>query len=340
MVTNINVAVRLRKLFFTCSTLQGFQILGGLFLVFTDRYHGVMNYGDNTTHIPKPDIFSFSECLHFLDRGYDDCLYSIERGKVIKPLRIDGYRLLLQIRENGDALQVEMLSDGGSDHKYEKAVRYITEWFDLDRDLQPFYRLLKKHDRLSWMADNYYGLRLMGIPDLFEALCWCVIGQQINLTFAYRLKRRLVETYGSFMTYDSKQYHFFPEPEVFAGLEVDNLKELQFSRQKAEYLIGIAKDFAGGKLTKQELASYENTHQMLKRLKKIRGVGDWTANYALMKSLGRTDCITYGDTGLQSAVSKILGLDRKPTREEVEQFFEPFAGWESYLVIYLWRTLS
>jgi DNA-3-methyladenine glycosylase II len=79
---------------------------------------------------------------------------------------------------------------------------------------------------------------------------------------------------------------------------------------------------------------------MLKRLKEIRGVGDWTANYVLMKSLGRTDCITYGDTGLQSAVSSILELDRKPTREEIIRFFEPFAGWESYLNIYLWRTLS
>lgn len=63
-----------------------------------------------------------------------------------------------------------------------------------------------------------------------------------------------------------------------------------------------------------------------------------TASYVLMKSLPQPDFITYGDTGLQSAVSFLLKLDRKPTKKEVDSFFEPFVGWESYLNIYLWRT--
>jgi len=294
----------------------------------------------STFYLVEPDIFLFTECLHFLDRDYDDCLYSIEDDRVIKPLLIDGVQTLFKITDASDRLKIELLAGEPSKAIVEEAARYVTDWFDLERNLHPFYQLLENHDPLSYMAAKYYGLRLMRIPDLFEALCWCVVGQQINLTFAHKLKRQLVETYGTFITYESKRHYFFPEAEVLAGLAVDDLKELQFSRQKAEYIIGIAKDVADGSLKKQELVAYDETQKMLKRLKKIRGVGDWTANYVLMKSLGRTDCITHGDTGLQSAVSQILGLDRKPTRKEVETFFEPFAGWESYLNMYLWRTLS
>lgn len=222
----------------------------------------------------------------------------------------------------------------------EQAEAFIVEWFDLDRELQPFYQLLSEHSLLPFMSREFFGLRLMGIPDLFEALCWCIIGQQINLAFAHRLKRKLVENYGTSINYYSRPYYFFPEPELLAGLNVRDLKALQFSRQKAEYVIGIAKEFAEGSLSKASLRNRVNRSQMLKRLIEIRGVGEWTANYVLMKSLKRMDCIPYGDSGLNNALSSILGLDKKPTRTEVETFFEPFAGWESYLVIYLWRTLS
>lgn len=295
---------------------------------------------NNTIQLPKPDIFSFSECLHFLDRGYDDCLYSIEEDRVIKPLRMGGQEILFTVSDSTNVLKVEILSGDPSHQLLEQVTNYINGWFDLRRNLQPFYQRLEHHSKLAFMQERYHGLRLIGIPDLFEALCWCVIGQQINLTFAYRLKRRLVETYGTLITHDSKQFYFFPESDVLADLDIEELREMQFSRRKAEYLIGIARQFAEGGLSKFTIQELSHSKQMLQRLTEIRGVGPWTANYVLMKSLQQPDCITYGDTGLQSAVSSLLELDRKPTQEEVESFFEPFAGWESYLNIYLWRTLS
>lgn len=294
----------------------------------------------NYTQISKPNIFSFSECLQFLDRGYDDCLYTVYDDRVIKPLQIEGHPSLVQVKENKGKLEITILKGPISKSVLEKVADYVIAWFDLDRDLKPFYHLLGQNKQFIYMRKKYYGLRLMGIPDLFEALCWCVIGQQINLTFAHRLKRQLVEKYGTFITYNTRRHYFFPAPEILADLKKEDLKKLQFSRQKAEYIIGIAKDFADGKITKQSLGNLDSCQQMLDRLKEIRGVGDWTANYVLMKTLKQMNCITYGDTGLHSAVSSILKLDRKPKRDELHSLFEPFSGWESYLVIYLWRTLS
>ena len=295
-----------------------------------------MKTSHNTVQLDTPRIFSFEECLDFLDRGYDDCLYTIEEGAVLKPLCLDGERGLIKVVPIMDGLKVEQLS---GELNLTKAARYVSDWFDLGRDLKPFYQLLNHHEHLSWMTTRYHGLRLMGIPDLFEALCWCVIGQQINLTFAYRLKRRLVETYGRFLTHNGQKHYLFPKPEILADVSIEELREMQFSRRKAEYITGIARQYAEGRLSKAALSKCSDSKQMLNRLTEIRGVGPWTANYVLMKALQQPDCITYGDTGLQSAVSSMLDLDRKPTKEEVDSFFAPFAGWESYLNIYLWRTL-
>ncbi len=290
--------------------------------------------------IEQPELFNFSECLRFLDRGYDDCLYEISEKYIIKPLVIDGEKVLVQIWEEEKSLKIEILTGNYTTDILQNTSRFVHDWFDLDRDLNPFYRLLRENNSHSFMEKKFSGLRLMGITDLFEALCWCVIGQQINLSFAHRLKRRLVENYGNSLTHNSKSYYFFPTPDVIAEIQPKELKELQFSRQKTEYLIGISRLFADGSITKEQLSEYFDTDQMRKRLKEIRGVGEWTANYVLMKSLKRMDCITFGDSGLNSSVSTLLELGRKPTRKEIEDFFKPFSGWESYFNIYLWRSLG
>lgn len=62
----------------------------------------------------------------------------------------------------------------------------------------------------------------MGIPDLFEAIAWGILGQQINLTYAYTLKRRLVEKFGTSVEYEGKRFWLFPTPDVIANLTVED----------------------------------------------------------------------------------------------------------------------
>ena len=76
----------------------------------------------------------------------------------------------------------------------EKVALYIWEWFDLGQNIEGFYQLASKDNILKELTKRYDGLRIVGIPDLFEALVWAIIGQQINLTFAYTLKKRFVNT--------------------------------------------------------------------------------------------------------------------------------------------------
>jgi DNA-3-methyladenine glycosylase II len=288
--------------------------------------------------LPTPPIFSFQECRWFLDRNYDDIMHRVTDHSVIKPFRAGGQVALLEIVEDGKQLSV-IARGGGPAH--EGALReQVAALFDLEKDLLPFYELLRADPDLAFMATDYWGLRLIGIPDLFEALCWSIIGQQINLSFAYSLKRRLVELAGEEIEYDNHLYYGFPTPSQVAALSVEQLRALQFSGRKAEYLIGLAHTFAAGGMSQEYLLSLHSAEAQVLALTSLRGIGEWTAHYALMKSLKVPSALPYGDVGLYNALFKIKNLPRKPSRAELNAVFEPFRGWEAYLTLYLWRTLA
>jgi len=288
--------------------------------------------------IPKPPLFSFQECLWFLNRNYDDCLYEVKADSVIKLIKLGAEIVLFEVKEAGDYLIINILNNTNPDEA--KLTHYVKEWFDLKADLTNFYPLLQAETDLAYMVKAYHGLRLIGINDLFESLCWSIIGQQINLTFAYKCKRALVEKYSYKATYQGKDYYLFPEAEVLAKLTVEELRTIQFSRQKSEYIIGIAQLFANHQISKVAVSYLKEEKLIAKELLKIRGVGEWTANYAMMKCLKCPNALTYGDVGLYNALHAIKGFPKRPSRALLDDFFAPFDGWKAYLVLYLWRSLA
>ncbi|PWK28664.1 DNA-3-methyladenine glycosylase II [Arcicella aurantiaca] len=289
-----------------------------------------------TFSIPIPPNFSFQECLWFLDRNYDDCLHEIRESSVRKLILVQAIPILIDISEKEQNLIITILE---GNPQQQIVIDFVKEWFDIERDLTDFYHLLHQDSDLNYMVTEYKGLRLLGIPDLFEALCWSIIGQQINLNFAYKLKRRFTEVYGTTFHFQNSVYYAFPSCEVVAKLKVEDLLPMQFSNRKAEYLIEIAKQFVDGNISKAKLSEL-STDEALKKLIQVRGIGEWTANYALMKSLKRLECITYGDVGLYNALHCLKKFPKRPSRGEIESFFINFKNWEAYTVFYLWRSLA
>ncbi|ALL08127.1 DNA repair protein [Pedobacter sp. PACM 27299] len=290
--------------------------------------------------ITLPADFNFGECLWFLDRGFDDCLYSIAKNRVTRVLQLTNGAALVRIENEGETLKVSVLNRTLTPEETVEVRAFVNEWFDLDLDLKPFYELMLRDPRLSFMKADYFGLRLIGIPDLFEAICWAIIGQQINLTFAYKLKRKLVERFGETLDFEGQQYFLFPKPEVLANAIQEELQGMQFSRSKAAYVLEIAAAFATQTLSKSGLRAMPDLASRQKALVNVKGVGVWTANYALMKSLKERSCIPHGDAGLLNALVNLDIIKDKKEVAEIEAFFSGYEGWESYLVFYLWRTLS
>ena len=65
---------------------------------------------------------------------------------------------------------------------------------------------------------------------------------------------------------------------------------------------------------------------MMQRLRQVRGIGEWSAAYGLLKGLGRRDAVPYGDARLAAASTRLFSTGRKPSRGELEDFFALFPG--------------
>jgi len=290
--------------------------------------------------IPISGQFSKVECLWFLSRDFDDCMYSVYEDKVRRSFRSGNGTMIVDIYPMADKLILEWLNVSPAVEDVATVVQFVSEWFDLNTDLTPFYKTIAANKRISYMATDFAGLRFLGMPDFFEALAWCIIGQQINLSFAYKVKRRLVEQYGERTEFDGQKYYLFPQPEIIAKASISDLRELQFSEKKAEYIIAIAEAFLNGTLNKELLKGLPDLESRIKFLTNIRGIGQWTANYALMKSLKEPACIPHGDAGLLNALVNHGIIKTKNDKPAIAKFFKAFEGWQSYVVFYLWRTLS
>ncbi|GGE61452.1 DNA glycosylase [Priestia taiwanensis] len=291
--------------------------------------------------ITLPEGFDMNANLGYLSREKNECMYEIESDIITKVITLGGIRSLVQISViSNKQMVVQFLNNSRPIEKWqrEEIVTYIHEWFDLDNDLTPFYEMAKADSLLKMPAKKFYGLRVIGIPDLFEALCWGVLGQQINLAFAYSLKRQFVERFGDFIEWNGKKYWVFPSYERIAELTPADLADIKMTVKKSEYIIGIAKLMARGELSRGRLMkmSFKDAE---KSLIKIRGIGPWTANYVLMRCLRFQTAFPIDDVGLINSIKIVHNMNRKPTKDEILELSIPWKNWESYATFYLWRVL-
>ncbi len=291
-------------------------------------------------YLQAPQPFSLSETIGYLSRSANECLFHVESGRVYRLIEVGGERVVVEISGHDTTVNIRCHSDNPLTSSVRDAVAgHVWEWFDFDRDLPPFYEQMEYCPWMKEVARAYYGLRIVSVVDLFEALCWAIMGQQINLTFAYMLKRRFVESFGVQQQWAGRNYWLFPRPEAIAQLHVDDLLGLQFTRRKAEYVLAVARRMAEGSLSKHGLLRTGDFQAARRELIKIRGIGPWTANYVLMRCLRDPSAFPVEDVGLQNAVKATRGMDRKPSIAELREMAVGWAGWEAYATFYLWRSL-
>ncbi len=303
---------------------------------------GRRDMNDLLFELPLPEFFDLSTCLEYMNRSPLECLFRSDGEGVTRLFMLEGTPSLvrLTVAAGTPRLQATLLTGAFPGPKpLAELTQYIVEWFDLDRDLAPFYRLADADPLLQKLAASERGLRIIGIPDLFEALCWAILGQQVNLAFAYRLKQQLTAEYGKSLEYEGHTYYHFPGPETFLKVSMEELCSLQLTRSKARTLLDVAGLISGGELSREELLALPSPEAAEQRLLKIRGIGPWTSQYVRMRCLRDATAFPVGDVGLQNAVKFLTGMDRKPTPAELLALSVPWHGWEAYATFYLWRAL-
>ncbi|MED5020031.1 DNA-3-methyladenine glycosylase [Paenibacillus chibensis] len=244
---------------------------------------------------------------------------------------------LVHSRE-GQVAEIEFL-EACSDIEQEEAVAFISRMLSNHVDLIPFYRQLGDEPVLGTILPELYGMKILLEPNLYQNLVRTIIGQQMNLSFAAALVSRITERYGSpFQVKDSVIYSF-PEPGALARLEPEELMELQFSRRKAEYVIGLSRLVDEGTLDLYALPALEDA-LIFEKLLPIRGIGKWTIECFLLFGVGRTDFFPADDIGLKNAMKQLWGFDSQPSSPEMLAISSGWSPWRSYAAYYLWAWLD
>jgi 3-methyladenine DNA glycosylase/8-oxoguanine DNA glycosylase len=188
--------------------------------------------------------------------------------------------------------------------------------------------------RLSDVIGGRRGLRIAQYADIFEGVAWAIIGQQITLSFAYKLRRVVVQRCGTPL---SGGLIAQPTAAAVAALDYADLTAHQFSRRKAEYLIDTARLITNRALI---LDPAIPAPEMESRLLAVRGLGPWSTNYLMMRAMAYPDCVPLGDTGLSTALQRFYKLDHRPKAAETGNLMQPFAPFRSLATYHLWMNLG
>jgi DNA-3-methyladenine glycosylase II len=262
-----------------------------------------------------------------------------------RAIRLAGQPAVVEVRESSASdeapeLKVTLSLAEPTPEQVLAAESLVRRVFGTDDDVVPLREIGRADPILAKLLDRWLGLRPVVIPDLFETIAWAIIGQQINVQFAAKCKRALIERYGDRVPRaGGPPLLLFPTPERLIEARAEDLAALQFSRQKIRYLLGLAEDVATGRLDLDELDQLPPA-AALARLEGVVGIGRWTAEYVLMRGIGHRDIIPAADGGLRRIIGMEYGLGRSASEAEVRELAQRWVGWRSYAAFYWWFALQ
>jgi DNA-3-methyladenine glycosylase II len=173
-------------------------------------------------------------------------------------------------------------------------------------DLTGFYRLAARDRRLGPLVLRFHGVKPPRFPTLFETLGNAIACQQVTLNLGILLLNRLAQTYGFGMQRQGECAYSYPRPEEVGALHPDGLRPLGFSGQKSRALVGLARAITETRIDLNSLANLED-ETAVTRLREFWGVGRWSAEYVLLRGLGRLHVFPGDDVGARNHLQRWLG---------------------------------
>jgi len=222
-------------------------------------------------------------------------------------------------------LQATLKSAGNRRNVQAEAHVALARMLSLELDIDPFYSLAAADPMLAPLAARFRGLRPPRFASVFECLVNAVAMQQLSLEAGLTLLNRLSRTYGAGLPAVGN-HHAFPEPPELAHAQPDAVRALGFSLRKATTIVAIADAALKGRLDLESLATRED-EQVVETLTQIPGIGRWSAEYTLLRGLGRLHVFPGDDVGARKNLARWLGLVEPLDYAGVQR---AVAGWRPY----------
>ena len=212
--------------------------------------------------------------------------------------------------------------------------RRVGRIFDLDAPVDLIRSHLGRDPLLARALKHSPDLRVPGTWDGFELTVRAIIGQQVAVKSATTVAGRLVRAFGrrlppSLADGGGSPTHLFPSPSALAGAPEGRIG---MPRARAATIRALARAVLDNKLKIDPDADPDHT---VRRLKAIKGIGDWTAQYVAMRALRQPDAFPAADLGLLKAAS-----ERGPrmTPAQLLKRAEAWRPFRAYAAVLLWTA--
>jgi len=287
--------------------------------------------------------FDFGQTLGFL-AGFSPTRgeQSLAERAVTKPIMVQGRVVVFQVRSAGSVqsprLEVSLYAEEPLPAAARAAALDRLRFFlSLDDDLLPFYAAAQGDPAFAPEVARLYGLHQVKFPTPFENAAWAVLAQRAPIPVTRKLKQALVERYGASLTVAGTVYWAFPEAATLAAVAPGELAALIQHERKAQYLSAVAVAFAGVDEAFLRGAAYE---EVLVWLRRIKGIGEWSADFVLLRGLGRMQGLhftpdTIFEQRMSRAASRVYSPGRRLSGSELRSIAQRYGQWQGYWALYL-----
>ncbi len=254
-----------------------------------------------------------------------------------RAVRVDGAWRGYQLTWTGepDSIQLRVSVPGARGSRVvDAAITEVRHICGLELDVSAFYRAAACDPVLAELTRTLHGLRPTLMPRPFEMLVGSICAQQVNLAFAFAVRARLVRRFGAPVAVGPNAVYAFPEPEVLARAAVAELRAMQFTVRKAEYIVGLARQIVSGELDVESLARQPNDG-VIAALTAVRGLGRWTAEWFLARGLGRGDVCPAGDLGVRKAFAHFYNRGRVMSEDAIRSRSAKWGAHQNLAIHYL-----
>ena len=293
---------------------------------------GVMRrYGD--VHAGPPGPFSLAASIRFLE-GFTPASYSSAPDGVLElafPAEGSWRTVGVRVSQAGEKVNAEIVSPADRAPIWSR--RCGRRWSGFCRStwtVRGFPEVGERDPVVGEVQRRYPGLRPVGFWSPYEAAAWTIIGHRIRITQAAALKARIAERLGEPVSFGGRVVHAFPSPQRLAKL--DTFPGL--AGRKPEWLRSLAQAALDGQLDAARLRAMP-AGEALADLKKLPGIGDFSAGLTLLRGAGAPDAVPNAEPRLARAVALAYGLPGPATPEQVQQISEnwrPYRTWVTLLL--------
>ncbi len=280
--------------------------------------------------------FDWGSVLRFLADRATPGVEQVAGASYVRTVVIDGQPGVIECGFDRDKGQAVLLAHGIETAQLFPVVQRVREMLDLDAPTALIRAALETDGRLAALVDSRPGIRVPGAWEGFELTVRAILGQQVSVKAATTLAGRIAARYGEVVALPPSLAgrenitlrRLFPTPEKLMRARFNNIGLVG---SRAETIRQLSKAVVNGEV---DFDPAQDPATFCARLIKIRGIGDWTAEYVAMRALKNPDAFPASDLGLLKAMGDEIAGAR-----ELRQRAERWRPWRAYAALLLWGSL-